>query len=1355
MKEFICTDCNLYNKCKTNKVGGKGDTVLSKIMVVIDYPDRDDDYRGKLLSGDVVNKIDFLFEKAGLKRQDVYFTAAIKCKPKDDGDIKKKQIEACRKYLAAEILQVRPKMIIAAGKFAHWALTDITSLAEFRGHFGQFAMEVPTQSGPIVLKIPVMPTFSFGKSMFKWEYHDYIIHDLKKALNYLKNKGHTLTPVPSYKSVRSLSDLKEFYETMMDSSTTHVTTDLETTGFSFFKDRIINAGYCNNNDKIFIVPLLPYLDRSLVKKWTKQEIEHARQINLFLKSNSQKVKQVVQKVNSNTRIKFIAHNGKFDLNFARFHGMPYHDLYFDTLLADSIVDENKMHSLNIAAEYRGHDFGAYDTKLWPYTNKDEKKKKSYQHVPVPLLEYYLSIDLYAAKCIYLDQVEELKKEDLLDYFLNQKMKALKLVIETEFIGTRFNKKLILETHEILKAKINSLIERGRKVTGIADLNLGSDIQVLNYFYSKKYPFKKLNIRETKRGHSVDSETLKKFAKIEALAELPKIILTYKALTKLAGTYVAGKIDKVDQGEYGGFLQHLDSNDRVHTSFNLWTPRTGRYSSNRPSLQVFPRPLKGLPSIRNFIIPSVDPKTSEDWILFEADYSALEINVVAVESKDKKLISELQNNIDMHSNNAVALGRELNWLPDGVDYEMILVGTGKAEEVLTAKQIEEAQARINKLKEPIDFKELRNRSKCVHGSTRIPTSKGLLKIEDMVKNKDDGDWLQIIDFDVATSHQKQKAIRINHKWVDKQYVIRTKHGDIIGNDEHPLYVWRDCQIKEIKLKDIKVGDYLMKPRTSDLWADSYVKLHSDWWPHHFSEINQKKVKAWAASGKMLIPPKLPTELNEDLAFILGFLTAEGSGYDYSFTQKESEEVLGKMTKCIKSCFGYDPHYIKSKGNVSAHSWPTAIRHWFKNNEIVKQNANEVRVPEVIFRSPKSVVRAYLRAFFEGDGSGNKVEVSSFLLRNDLVKLLNNFNIFPTCYITWNTLPNKKAMRKYYGLRLESYEFSLFSKEIGFYSKRKNKKLKTKVGKDSRKLYGLEELLTSYKESYSNCKYSSINGRRLKLGEAVHSQDKCELTYNKLSSRPYVLESLKIIEEETGSNIYQDVKYLIDHNCQLSKVTNIRLIEGKHKNYDITVDHPDHNYIANGFLSKNSISFGLNYGKEAYTFAQDFNIPQDEAEDMIKAYFKKYSGMKSWRDSLVEKGLNNGYIALASGRKRRVNQAIDWIKSKYAEGIFNANKLKSEISRQLMNYPVQGGAHEVFEPAIIRLNDAFKENGLKARLLLLIHDGIVGECPRNEVDLVVKLMKEKMPVTYFKGKPLELFLKIDTDVYKYEWYGEKLD
>jgi DNA polymerase I-like protein with 3'-5' exonuclease and polymerase domains len=194
---------------------------------------------------------------------------------------------------------------------------------------------------------------------------------------------------------------------------------------------------------------------------------------------------------------------------------------------------------------------------------------------------------------------------------------------------------------------------------------------------------------------------------------------------------------------------------------------------------------------------------------------------------------------------------------------------------------------------------------------------------------------------------------------------------------------------------------------------------------------------------------------------------------------------------------------------------------------------------------------------------------------------------------------------------------------------------------------------------------------------------------------------------------------------------------------------------------SVGFGLNYGKGEHSFAEEFGITEDDAEDMIEAYFSIYKGMKKWRDKIVSEAENEGFITLASGRKRRFTQATDWINSRYAEDdgrdsglIWQAERLKQDIGRQAMNFPVQGGAHEVFEPAQIRVVKRFQKEGIKARLILSIHDGIVGECLKKDVEAVSRILSEEMPVTFNKGKKNELTLDIDKDFYKWEWYGEKI-
>jgi len=174
-----------------------------------------------------------------------------------------------------------------------------------------------------------------------------------------------------------------------------------------------------------------------------------------------------------------------------------------------------------------------------------------------------------------------------------------------------------------------------------------------------------------------------------------------------------------------------------------------------------------------------------------------------------------------------------------------------------------------------------------------------------------------------------------------------------------------------------------------------------------------------------------------------------------------------------------------------------------------------------------------------------------------------------------------------------------------------------------------------------------------------------------------------------------------------------------------------------------------------FAEEFKISEDEAQDMIDAYFEIYKGMRKWRENIVKEALTKGVIKLHNGRKRRFTMAVDWLNSEHAEGLWSTKKLKEEISRQAMNFPVQGGAHAEFEPAYLRLIKRFREEEIDAKLLLLIHDDIVGECKPEHAPQVATAIGEEMISTLNKGTEFEITLRIAPDFYKDCWYSEKVE
>jgi DNA polymerase-1 len=233
----------------------------------------------------------------------------------------------------------------------------------------------------------------------------------------------------------------------------------------------------------------------------------------------------------------------------------------------------------------------------------------------------------------------------------------------EYDGVKANRQLMSEVNDTLTKQIKELEQKAREFTKIKDFNMGSPDQLCKFFVDNEYPLDKLGVKKTKKGYSTAKEELEKLMKYKKYSYLPELVQEYKKLTKLAGTYVEGKIDDDDDG---GMLKHMDKNDRIHTSFNLHTAVTGRFSSRTPSLQVWPRPVKGLPNIRNFIT-----RTDDNWLLFEADFKAIEQYVVAVLSRDVTLTKRLQDGTDIHTYNAVELGKQLGTMHDDITYNMML------------------------------------------------------------------------------------------------------------------------------------------------------------------------------------------------------------------------------------------------------------------------------------------------------------------------------------------------------------------------------------------------------------------------------------------------------------------------------------------------------------------------------------------------------------------------------------------------------------------------------------------------------------------------------------------------------------
>lgn len=146
---------------------------------------------------------------------------------------------------------------------------------------------------------------------------------------------------------------------------------------------------------------------------------------------------------------------------------------------------------------------------------------------------------------------------------------------------------------------------------------------------------------------------------------------------------------------------------------------------------------------------------------------------------------------------------------------------------------------------------------------------------------------------------------------------------------------------------------------------------------------------------------------------------------------------------------------------------------------------------------------------------------------------------------------------------------------------------------------------------------------------------------------------------------------------------------------------------------AVNFGIVYGISSFGLGQDLNITRKEAERYIEKYFETYPKVKSYLDRLVSDAKETGYSATLFGRRRPIPE------------LANSNFMVRQFGERVaMNSPIQGTAADIIKIAMIRVNQRLKEEHLKSRLILQIHDELLVEAYRDEVDKVGKIMVEEM-------------------------------
>ena len=170
---------------------------------------------------------------------------------------------------------------------------------------------------------------------------------------------------------------------------------------------------------------------------------------------------------------------------------------------------------------------------------------------------------------------------------------------------------------------------------------------------------------------------------------------------------------------------------------------------------------------------------------------------------------------------------------------------------------------------------------------------------------------------------------------------------------------------------------------------------------------------------------------------------------------------------------------------------------------------------------------------------------------------------------------------------------------------------------------------------------------------------------------------------------------------------------------------------------AVNFGIVYGISSFGLSQDLSITRKEADAYIKGYFKTYPGIKRFLDDCVSQAKEKGYAVTLLGRRRPVPELTS---KNFAQRNFG--------ERVAMNAPIQGAAADIMKIAMIGVNTRLKEEGLRSRLVLQVHDELLIETKEEEVETVKKILEEEMGQAVSLRVPLEIDINVGDN-----WYEAK--
>ena len=448
---------------------------------------------------------------------------------------------------------------------------------------------------------------SMDEDSLKTFFNDLEIHSLSNTLsNITKDKSaeKSITPADkSYTSILTKKSLKKLVSSL--NSKMLLSIDIETTEIDPITADIVGLSISLKPNEGFYIPVL-FPERSSMKEYD---------LDLVFILNS--LKDVLE----SSQYKKCGQNIKYDSLILKRHGIDMRGIYFDSMIAEHLLhpEKNSYKLDNLSIEYIGYEMQPIEDLIGK-----GKDQISMSEVPLADVEFYAAEDSDLALQLTKKLESKIKENNLEAPYFDIEIPLIRVLVDMEEVGVYVDKDILADLSVEIDSKIEDVEKDIYKISQ-KEFNINSPKQLAEILFDE------LELKEIKKR----STSIEVLESLKFHHPLPELVLSYRHLSKLSSTYIKA------------LPNHINSRTgRVHTSFNQTIASTGRLSSTKPNFQNIPVRTELGKKIRKSI-----KAQNKDSVIFSADYSQIELRVMAHYSKEPELLNAFNNDLDIHSRTA--------------------------------------------------------------------------------------------------------------------------------------------------------------------------------------------------------------------------------------------------------------------------------------------------------------------------------------------------------------------------------------------------------------------------------------------------------------------------------------------------------------------------------------------------------------------------------------------------------------------------------------------------------------------------------------------------------------------------------